>query len=516
VSVDVVPQKIGRYEILRELGRGMMGVVYEAFDPSLNRVVALKVIRLLFATSGGEQESFERRFLSEARIAASLSHPGIVVVHDVDRDPDSGVLFIALERLEGEPLSKVLADNRRPPWRQAISIVGRVAEALAYAHERGVVHRDIKPANIMRLPSGEPKIMDFGLAKQAQGQELTGTGHFVGTPLYMAPEQVLGQPVDGRTDLFSLGAVAYTLVTGQKPFAAESVPRIMAKVAHQHPPLPSSVNPEIPPAVDYVIARAMAKAPADRYPHGQALADDVSDLLAGREPRHAKGWTAPATGEGTQVSVRPEAEAEPMDLPLQSISPRKTPVATTTRQKSQPLGILAVSMLAVGALAVGLSALWPERVAETLHVASSPPATTGATADPSRAPRDPQPSTSPSLPSLASAPAVAPLAPELTASPVAEAGPVNGRLSVRVEGEAAGSVAHVFVDDTPVLERAVELLTADAEPIQVRPGSHLVRVQVNRADRIDTQELRGTFESDAERVLGVRLSPEGGLAIDWK
>jgi serine/threonine-protein kinase len=522
VSEEVVPARIGRYEIRRELGRGMMGVVYEALDPSLNRVVALKVIRLLFATSGQEQEAFERRFLSEARIAASLSHPGIVVVHDVDRDLQSGVLFIALERLEGEPLSKILADNRRPPWRQALSIVGRVAEALGYAHGQGVVHRDIKPANIMRLPSGEPKIMDFGLAKQAQGQELTGTGHFVGTPLYMSPEQVLGLPIDGRTDLFSLGAVAYTLTTGQKPFAAESVPRIMAKVAHQHPPPPSSVNPEVPPAADYVIGRAMAKAPADRYPHGQAMAEDIADLLAGREPRHEKGWTPPARGEGTLVSTRSEVEVEPIDLPLQSIAEPPTSAATSRKQKSHLLGVLAVGMLTTGILAVGLSAFWPERVAETLHVAVSPPAAARASADPSPSspsspsPELPRPAPSSSPSPLPSPPDLESVKPPATDTSTALAGPTNGRLLLRVEGEAAGSVARVYVDDAPVLERAVDLLTADADPIAVRPGSHLVRVQVSRVDRIDTQELRGTFESDGDRVLGVRLNPEGGLVIDWR
>ena len=522
MSDEPIPEKIGRYEIRRELGRGMMGVVYEAFDPSLSRVLALKVIRLLFATSGEEKDAFERRFLSEARIAANLSHPGIVVVHDVDRDSESGVLFIALERLEGEPLSKILADNRRPPWSQAFFIVGRVAEALGYAHGRGVVHRDIKPANIMRLPSGEPKIMDFGLAKQAHGMELTGTGQFVGTPLYMSPEQVLGLPIDGRTDLFSLGAVAYTLVTGQKAFAAESVPRIMAKVAHQHPPPPSTLNPELPAAVDYVIGRAMAKAPGDRYPHGQALAEDVADLLAGREPRHRGGWTPPPTGEGTLVSAQPEPAV--LDLPLQEVEAPKAPVPRAPQKsKAQPFRVLAMSMLAVGLLAVGLSARWPERVGETLHVAPSPPAMAPIRAEPQAPPLEaasPAPSISPSLspapsPSpVASGPVDEPAAP--AAAPIDGAVPANGRLLLRVEGEAAGSVAHVFVDDAPVLERSVDLLTAEADPIEVKPGSHLVRVQVNRVDRIDTQELRGTFQSDGDRVLAVRLSPDGGLAIDWK
>ncbi|HEY6553393.1 MAG TPA: protein kinase [Vicinamibacteria bacterium] len=496
---EILPERIGRYEIRGELGRGMMGVVYEAFDPSLNRVVALKVIRLLFATSGEEQEAFERRFLSEARIAGSLAHPGIVVVHDVDRDPETGVLFIALERLLGEPLSKVLADNRRPPWRQALAIVGRVAAALGYAHQRGVVHRDIKPANIMRLPSGEPKLMDFGLAKLAHGQELTGTGQFVGTPLYMSPEQVLGMPIDGRTDLFSLGAVAYTLVTGQKPFAAESVARIMVKVAHQEPPPPSSLNPDLPPDVDYVVGRAIAKAPADRYPHGQAMAEDIDDVLAGREPRHRRGWVAPKTSERTLASPPGEIEMEPADLRLQSLD-EPGPAAAIARPHGSPraVGILAFGMLAVGLLSVTLAAFWSERPTET-------PQARGA-------------------PSLAPSPAWSPepnpppagLYARGSADPATPPGPVNGRLWLRVEGDATGSVARVFVDDAPALEGAVDLRAAEAHPIPVRPGSHLIRIQVDRVDRIDTQELRGTFESGGERVLLVKLNPEGGLAIDWK
>jgi eukaryotic-like serine/threonine-protein kinase len=517
VSVDAVPDKIGRYLILRELGRGMMGVVYEARDPSLNRVVALKVIRLLFATSDDEQRAFERRFLSEARIAASLAHPGIVVVHEVDRDPANGVLFIALERLEGEPLSKVLADNRRPPWRQALALVGRVAEALAYAHGQGIVHRDIKPANIMRLPSGEPKIMDFGLAKQAHGQELTASGHFVGTPLYMAPEQVLGMPIDGRTDLFSLGAVAYALVTGQKPFAAESVPRIMAKVAHQHPPVPSSLNPELPPSADYVIERAMAKAPGDRYPNGLALAEDIADVLGDREPRHRAGFGAPARGEGTVVRPQPETGAESMDLPLQSIDEPRLAAEPARGRKSRGLAVLAVGMLSAGALAAGLSALWPAQVAETLRVTPSPHLTTpAANVSPS-----PEGTASPAVPPSPSSPLPVALTTEPTTSPTplaeeAEAGPTNGRLLLQIEGEAPGSVARVFVDDSLVLEKAIDLLASEAEPVQVKPGSHLVRIQVSRLDRIDSQELRGTFESDGDRVLGVRLDPAGGLGIDWR
>src|SRR6266436_3699474 len=168
MSEERVPETIGRYRIQGELGRGMMGVVYEAHDPSLNRRVALKVVRLLFAITDAEKDSFERRFLSEARIAARLSHP------------QNGILYIALERLRGRTLAEMTADGGRLAWRQALEITVQVARALAYAHAQGVVHRDIKPANVMVLATGEPKIMDFGLAKHEAGHELTAAGQFMG------------------------------------------------------------------------------------------------------------------------------------------------------------------------------------------------------------------------------------------------------------------------------------------------------------------------------------------------
>ncbi|HET6900066.1 MAG TPA: serine/threonine-protein kinase, partial [Vicinamibacteria bacterium] len=195
------PATIGRYDIRREIGRGMMGVVYEALDTVLGRTIALKAIQLAFPVAPHEQEEFERRFFAEAQIAARLSHPNIVVVHDVGRDPESGTLFIALEHLEGQPLSAIVTPGSPLPWPEALRIVQRVAEALHHAHSQGVVHRDVKPANIVLLASGEPKILDFGIARLAQEQgHLTPGKHFFGTPLYMSPEQALGRPVDGRSD----------------------------------------------------------------------------------------------------------------------------------------------------------------------------------------------------------------------------------------------------------------------------------------------------------------------------
>ena len=194
-SPSGIPARVGRYEIVRELGRGAMGVVYEAQDPALGRTIALKTIHPGIAGKQ-DREAFETRFFTEARIAARLQHPGIVVVHDVGRDADGGALFIALEHLKGKTLAELTDGGRGLAWREAARIVAQVARALHHAHGHGIVHRDMKPANVMVLESGETKIMDFGIAKiEASLHHLTSPGEFLGTPLYMAPEQANGGAV---------------------------------------------------------------------------------------------------------------------------------------------------------------------------------------------------------------------------------------------------------------------------------------------------------------------------------
>jgi Protein kinase domain len=295
---EAAPRTIGRYQVLEEIGRGTMGLVYRALDPDLERTVALKTVRLAFAISSDQHEQFEKRFLAEARAAASLSHPGIVTVHDVGRDPATGTLYIALEHLPGCNLDDLTGVDRKWPWREAARLVSRVAAALHHAHERGIVHRDVKPANIRVLPSGEPKVMDFGIAKLATTQ-LTAAGEFFGTPLYMSPEQSAGLPVDGRSDLFSLGVILYLLLTGRQPFEAPSVAAILSRVAHHDPPAASDVAPGTPVDLDTVVRTALAKDPRNRYPSARALAEDLEDVLAGRPPRHCRravvsalpGWT---------------------------------------------------------------------------------------------------------------------------------------------------------------------------------------------------------------------------------
>jgi serine/threonine-protein kinase len=380
------PKKIGRYRVEAELGRGMMGIVYRAVEPRTRRRVALKVIRVTFVVSDEQRRNFERRFLEEARIVSRLSHPGIVKLHELGEDKALDAAFIALEYLEGRTLSQILAEGPPLSWRESLEIVAKVAAALHYAHGQGVIHRDIKPGNIMVLPSGQPKLMDFGVAKLTEtGLELTSTGQFMGTPLYMSPEQALGEPVDNRADLFSLGSIAYTMLTGRRAFEADSVPQVLNKVAYQHPPAPSTLQARLPPDVDYLLARAMAKPKTARYADGKSLAEDIEDVLSGRPPRHKAGWKKPDVGEGTLVSQRPRgparalpgpelaaAELEPVGeaegvhaaAPRRLAPPPPAPAARA-RRGHRPVALLALSMLALGVVMYS-SAFWRARIADLI------------------------------------------------------------------------------------------------------------------------------------------------------
>jgi serine/threonine-protein kinase len=287
-------EAIGRYRIVRELGRGAMGVVYEAEDPLLGRRVALKTIHRGLIADPSAAEMFEQRFFAEARAAAGLSHPGIVVVHDVGRD-DSGRLFIALEYLTGETLDKRLAARRALPWDEALRIAAGVADALRHAHSRGIIHRDVKPANVMILDSEAPKILDFGIARLPESDLTSRAGVNPGSPAYMSPERMDGQPPDPRSDIFSLGAVLYEMLTGVRAFDGKDLKTVIHKVHVEQPVPPSRLRPEVPASVDAIVARAMAKDPAARYATAQAFAEDLAAAAAGW-PVEAAGPAAPAPG----------------------------------------------------------------------------------------------------------------------------------------------------------------------------------------------------------------------------
>src|ERR1700733_8092318 len=224
---------IGRYEILGELGRGAMGVVYQGRDPQIARLVAIKTIALLTDDAEAEQE-YRQRFFLEARAAGRLSHPGIVTIFDVGEEPESHSPFIVMEYVAGQPLSKFISSPSKVPARRALRYAQQLAEALDYAHAQGVVHRDMKPANILIGKDAHAKITDFGIAKMNVAN-ITHAGHVVGTPAYMSPEQLEGAAVDGRSDLFSLGVILYTMLTGHRPCQGNSAATVCFIVANREP-----------------------------------------------------------------------------------------------------------------------------------------------------------------------------------------------------------------------------------------------------------------------------------------
>jgi serine/threonine-protein kinase len=256
--------RIGRYMVTGELGRGAMGIVYEAFDPLIGRKVAVKVINLQDFADAGKARFLRDRLFREARSAGALSHPGIVTVFDVGQEGDSA--FIAMERVEGVSLYHELASGRTIPRAEAFEILRQAAAALDYAHKNGVVHRDIKPANILLDKGAAVKVADFGIAKIASTERQTLTSTVMGTPSYMSPEQIEALPSDGRSDQFSLAVVAYELLTGSRPFEADSLPALAHMIVYADRPSARAVNPELPEAVDVVLHRSLARLPGDRYP----------------------------------------------------------------------------------------------------------------------------------------------------------------------------------------------------------------------------------------------------------
>ena len=266
---------IGRYRVLGELGRGAMGVVYKAEDPVLDRSLAIKTI--VIPADDADRKEYEARFTQEARAAGRLAHPSIVTIYDVGHEGE--MVYMTMELLEGTDLAS-MAEKRRFKVPEAVRIVEQVADALAFAHDRGVIHRDIKPPNIMVVAGGRVKIMDFGIARMRQSDLKTETGMMLGTPRYMSPEQVAGRPVDHRSDVFSLGTVLYEMLTGTKLFAGADPSEIMYNVSHLRPVPPSRINRQVPAVLDLVVAKALEKDADERYQDAHQFAADLQACLS--------------------------------------------------------------------------------------------------------------------------------------------------------------------------------------------------------------------------------------------
>jgi serine/threonine protein kinase len=293
-------ENIGRYKVSGELGRGAMGIVYRAMDPSIGRTVAIKTIRLSDLADPAERARLRERLFREAQSAGLLSHPGIVTIYDVAEEGETA--YIAMEFVDGATLEHLMVHE--PLDKQMIlDVLRQTAAALDYAHKRGIIHRDIKPANIMLHERSQAKITDFGVAK-IQSQQMTQSGAMMGTPNYMSPEQIQGSEVDGRADQFSLAVIAYELMTGEKPFAAESMPTLLFKIVKEAPVAPQRLNPSLGWPVNTVLNRALSKSAGDRYP-------TCSDFITALENacNASKGWTPLAPGTSQALPTVMEAQA---------------------------------------------------------------------------------------------------------------------------------------------------------------------------------------------------------------
>src|SRR5437773_2168518 len=361
---------IGKYEIRREIGRGAMGVVYEGYDPSIKRVVALKTIRAE-QLAGEDPSAVIARFRREAQAAGRLNHPNIVSIYDFGED--DGAWYIAMEFVQGRELKECFETNERFKIADIVRIMGEILSALGYSHDQGVIHRDIKPANIFLLSNGSVKVADFGIA-HIEASNLTQVGTVMGTPSYMSPEQIMGLPVDGRSDLFSAGVVLYQFLTGERPFAG-SATTTMQKVLKEEPLPPSTLNVQLPPAMDTVVRKALAKRAEERFQTAQEFADAVraaaqatTATVAARTPLAHSDATLIEASEATMPNAAPSVKLEAARPPAEAAAP--------AQGARSPLLAIVVAVVAV---AVGAGAWFAyQRQAGDSATAAQAPAASGA------------------------------------------------------------------------------------------------------------------------------------------
>jgi eukaryotic-like serine/threonine-protein kinase len=387
------PDKLGKYELRGTLGRGAMGIVYDGWDPLIDRRVAIKTVRLVDADDEETAEALAR-FKREAQAAGRLTHPNIVGVYDYGEVND--VAFIVMEFASGKSLKTLLDEQRKLPPAEAVRIMQQVLAGLAYSHARGVVHRDIKPGNIIIVEGGQVKIADFGIAR-IESSSMTSVGTVMGTPAYMPPEQFLGEPVDARSDLYAAGVMTFQLLSGQRPYEG-SMTTIMQKVLNTVTPPPVSARGDVPASFDPVVARAMARVPADRFVSAEEFATALRDALANIN-------AAPAHDDDATVVMSNKRPPPPEPLPaVPETTPPSRPVPPKTvappkpaKRSAMPLVLGGVALLVLAGAggayvlrsggtstpqppAVHTPTLTPapQPVPEPAHTQTTPPSTTTA------------------------------------------------------------------------------------------------------------------------------------------
>jgi len=423
-------QQVGRYQIVGELGRGAMGIVYQAMDPAIGRTIAIKSIRLQDLTDEAERTRLRERLFREAQSAGILSHPNIVTIYDIAEQ--DGMAYIFMEFVNGPPLEKMLRVELAPDKETLLSIFRQTAAALDYAHKKGIVHRDIKPANIMIHEDGTAKITDFGVAK-IMSQQMTLSGTMMGTPSYMSPEQVQSTPVTGRADQFSLAVIVYEALTGEKPFAAEYMPTLLYKIVREDPVPPQRLNTTLNAQVETTLRKALAKAPDDRY---DTCTDFISALAAACNG--SPNWTPiprgaspqmPTAGSDAELAetvadIRRPADADETVLMTPAVATAPPAVVPRVTRIDEPSHTLRNVFLGVAAIAI-IGILGLVAMQQMSAPAPEPAAVTSPTPDPAVPVSPPAPEAAPSDPTPSkpvgntpAAPAAAKEGPfQLTASP---------------------------------------------------------------------------------------------------
>ncbi len=393
-------KNVGRYEIISELGRGAMGLVYKAKDPTIGRTVALKTMRL--DIHGLEAEDMLRRFRNEAQAVGLLNHSNIVTIYDAAEW--EGLFYIAMEFIEGTTLQHLLMQKRVLSAEEVVEISRQICKGLDYAHSLGIVHRDVKPANIMITSDGTVKIMDFGIAKTGGG--VTSTGQVLGTPNYMSPEQVKGKQLDGRSDLFSFGVVLYEMITGEKPFVGENVTTIIYKIVNESPTAPRDLDVTIHPGLSSVVTKALNKSPDERYQSGADLVRDLEnyksiELKIGVATAASAGNAA----QGEQTLVLPQQSGSTVSIPASAKAPLPTAATAKSNQKTVWIAV-AVLLLAMAVTAFGYNrvrlrtqqreeAKREQQKQQAENIVPARPETGGTTQQPAERKPDPEPAGKP-------------------------------------------------------------------------------------------------------------------------
>lgn len=340
--------RIGRFRISKELGRGAMGVVYQAIDPTIGRPVAIKTVRLREVDDDGERSRLRERLFREARAAGVLSHPGIVTIYDMDEE--DGLAYIAMQLVNGPTVESLLNSARPLTPEQIFRILRQTASALDFAHSKGIVHRDIKPANIMIDEDGTVKIADFGIAKASANGKLTASGTILGTPNYMSPEQVQGSRTDGRSDQFSLGVVAYEILTGERPFSGENLGTVVYRIVAEQAAAPARVNPALGERIGEVLQRALEKNPKRRF---ISCTEFVSSLEAACA--ETPGWHLLSTGSSPKAAVELATASQGIRSKFRRSG---SPAAILVTQESGKLGVPgSLASPAIGAFVIVLAIL---------------------------------------------------------------------------------------------------------------------------------------------------------------